>query len=378
MALRPCKECGQQISSSAKTCPHCGKKQGTSTGVGCLALVVLLVVLAAISHLFEGNKDTSRQVIQPGPGAEVATPQPSGIDNTPPVPNTVPAVNPSPPTASAETQTEPPFQEAQVYTSAEQLMIDRQTGGTAAAEKYLGKVVEVQGIVDTADSTGSSPSLSFKATGVCAIPGGNEVDCFWMAERERTAVAKLHAGDRVTVFGRFAESGRYEMPKGYDIPGCAYYIHLRNCTVKEPVQNPTPPKTAVQSEPNNVASTRKAAEQGNAEAQRKLAGLYEKGQGVPQDYVQAASWYRKAAEQGDAIAQRSLGTLYQKGQGVPQDYSEAYFWGAVAASGKIEGIEEVYVRMLRDDASSQLTLAEQSQVQERVRKWLEEHPTKLQ
>ena len=28
MALRPCKECGHQVSSDAKFCPHCGKKVG--------------------------------------------------------------------------------------------------------------------------------------------------------------------------------------------------------------------------------------------------------------------------------------------------------------------------------------------------------------
>lgn len=27
MAMRPCKECNQEISSSAKKCPHCGKDQ---------------------------------------------------------------------------------------------------------------------------------------------------------------------------------------------------------------------------------------------------------------------------------------------------------------------------------------------------------------
>ena len=60
---------------------------------------------------------------------------------------------------------------------------------------------------------------------------------------------------------------------------------------------------------------RKAAEQGNAEAQYDLGALYVKGQGVPQDYAQAALWYRKAAEQGDAEAQWRLGGLYYEGPG---------------------------------------------------------------
>ena len=51
---------------------------------------------------------------------------------------------------------------------------------------------------------------------------------------------------------------------------------------------------------------RKAAEQGDADAQCDLAGAYRVGRGVPKDYVEALSWYRKAAEQGDSRAQEYL------------------------------------------------------------------------
>ena len=40
------------------------------------------------------------------------------------------------------------------------------------------------------------------------------------------------------------------------------------------------------------------AEQGSANAQFNLGGMYEYGEGVPQDYKTAAKWYRLAAEQG--------------------------------------------------------------------------------
>ena len=35
-------------------------------------------------------------------------------------------------------------------------------------------------------------------------------------------------------------------------------------------------------------------------AQYNLSGMYENGEGVPQDYKQAVHWYTKSAEQGDA------------------------------------------------------------------------------
>ena len=69
-----------------------------------------------------------------------------------------------------------------------------------------------------------------------------------------------------------------------------------------------------------------------AEAQF-LKGLnFAKGQGVPQDYVQAAQCYTEAAEQGHSRAQLSLATLYQHGQGVTQDQAKALRWLTKAAN----------------------------------------------
>jgi TPR repeat protein len=70
----------------------------------------------------------------------------------------------------------------------------------------------------------------------------------------------------------------------------------------------------------------KSANQGDAREQYNLGVLYANGQGVPQDYKQAAKWYQKAAEQGIANAQYNLGYMYANGQGVPQDYKQAAKW----------------------------------------------------
>ena len=43
--------------------------------------------------------------------------------------------------------------------------------------------------------------------------------------------------------------------------------------------------------------------QGDTNAQFNLGVMYEDGRGVTQDYQEAVKWYRKAAEQGDAEAQ---------------------------------------------------------------------------
>jgi TPR repeat protein len=59
-------------------------------------------------------------------------------------------------------------------------------------------------------------------------------------------------------------------------------------------------------------------------AQDKLASMYYFGRGVPQDYSEAVRWYRKAADQGDSQAQFNLGLMYHDGRGVPPDQAEAF------------------------------------------------------
>ena len=60
MALKPCKECGKDVSTQAKTCPHCGvdapAQKGTqvSSGAGCFILLLVIFILA-ISGVFSGD-----------------------------------------------------------------------------------------------------------------------------------------------------------------------------------------------------------------------------------------------------------------------------------------------------------------------------------
>jgi hypothetical protein len=124
---------------------------------------------------------------------------------------------------------------------------------------------------------------------------------------------------------------------------------------------------------------RKAAEQGNADAQHALGNLYYDGHGplsmqfrygMNGQYAQAALWFRKAAEQGDADAQYNLGLLYDDGNGVPQDYTEAYFWFDLAAAGEQNSSDSKLAAKDRDDTASHLTPADLASVQQRVRKWL--------
>ena len=74
------------------------------------------------------------------------------------------------------------------------------------------------------------------------------------------------------------------------------------------------------------------AETGDVSAQMMLGDMFAAGEGVPQDYVEAARWYRLAAKRGIAKAQLSLGLMYSKGQGVDQNQEIAYQWASIAAA----------------------------------------------
>ncbi len=104
------------------------------------------------------------------------------------------------------------------------------------------------------------------------------------------------------------------------------------------------------------------AEQGNADAQYLLGGVYFIGEGVPQDYKTAVKWTTLAAERGIASAQGNLGVMYAFGEGIPKDYVYAYMWGHIAAMNGSE-----LGGKLRDDFEKQMTLADISAAQKLAR-----------
>ena len=82
------------------------------------------------------------------------------------------------------------------------------------------------------------------------------------------------------------------------------------------------------------------AEQGNAEAQYRVASMHALGQGVPEDQAAAAAWYTRAAEQGHHEAALTLGNMYLSGLGVPRDEAAAVRWleraAAIAAMQQLD------------------------------------------
>jgi len=72
-----------------------------------------------------------------------------------------------------------------------------------------------------------------------------------------------------------------------------------------------------------AAAFRTLAQQGNREAQWRLAQLYERGEGVLQNFVEAVRWLRSAAEQGCLPAMARLGEIYLTGLAAPDTATPA-------------------------------------------------------
>ncbi len=71
---------------------------------------------------------------------------------------------------------------------------------------------------------------------------------------------------------------------------------------------------------------RKAAENGDPEAQHKLGSWYEYGEGVQWNLTEAFNWFMRAAESGFSLAYWSIGRTYAEGKGVQRNGKKALGW----------------------------------------------------
>ncbi len=113
------------------------------------------------------------------------------------------------------------------------------------------------------------------------------------------------------------------------------------------------------------------AEQGDAEAQYNLGGMYAEGRGVAQDYGEATKWFRKAAEQGHAEAQYNLGGMYFRGRGVPRDFVLAHMWFNLSVSRVPASERETReaTEIIIDLVASKMTPFQIAEAQRLAREW---------
>ena len=91
---------------------------------------------------------------------------------------------------------------------------------------------------------------------------------------------------------------------------------------------------------------------------------------------EAVRWFRLAADGGHPLALIGLADSYYRGQGVPQDYVQAYVWGSIAANNLNPGSDRDVTIQLRDEAASRLTVDEKAEGDRLVQEWSEAHETR--
>jgi len=108
--------------------------------------------------------------------------------------------------------------------------------------------------------------------------------------------------------------------------------------IERPAPRPPAPPTPQQMRADYVAATQliesgdmegaiarlhRLADAGFATAQHRLAQIYERGEGVAPDLVQARQWTERAAAGGNVSAIHDLGVYYARGEGAPRDDAAA-------------------------------------------------------
>lgn len=118
--------------------------------------------------------------------------------------------------------------------------------------------------------------------------------------------------------------------------------------------------------PTDLKTLQKLAAEGDGNAQLNLGKYHATPHNAAPDLEQAEIWYRKAATQGNAEAQYRLGHLYYRGTGgLRQNYEEAYFWFILAAKNDYKP----FVVDRDETARRHLTEEQAAAVRKRAEEW---------
>lgn len=154
MAMKKCKECGAEISSSAKTCPNCGKKQTSILKI----IIILIIVIIIIAAIAGGGSSTENEV-------------PDNI----------------------------------TYTAVDVDTLDAALENNAAAAKdtYNGQYLEITGRLGTIDSDLQYISL-LSTTDEWDLNG---IHCTIQNDEQREIIKTLTVGDTIKVKGKITDVG---------------------------------------------------------------------------------------------------------------------------------------------------------------------------
>ncbi|MFM7841185.1 MAG: tetratricopeptide repeat protein [Nitrospira sp.] len=105
------------------------------------------------------------------------------------------------------------------------------------------------------------------------------------------------------------------------------------------------PRLALADESQQVKTYRAQCDKGEGLACAVLGERYEHGEGVTQDFTQAAAFFRKACDGGYAEGCSNLGVAYEHGEGVKQSTPEALNYYGKACGMKDQAGCEALARL---------------------------------
>jgi TPR repeat protein len=113
-----------------------------------------------------------------------------------------------------------------------------------------------------------------------------------------------------------------------------------------------------------------------AVASAATAGPYEDGMAAygRGDYAGAYGLLHQSAERGHANAQYNLGLMYEGGQGVAQDYVQAHKWFSLATAGATDMVLRLAATASTDRATEKMTRAQVAEAQKLAREWKPSKP----
>ena len=180
-----------------------------------------------------------------------------------------------------------------------------------AEQLYMNKEVQTEGRVEEirrGDDGGFSVVLSGR---------GNFYFQCWLADESLNKAANLSRGSTINIRGTIYSF--HQQQAGIFIAG--NIVSLSDCVIVRVL-------TKAELEFRDDLSY---ARNGNANSQFNVGLAYANGDGVEQNFAEAARWYREAASRGHAGAMNNLGVLYTEGKGVEKNYTEAINWFRKAA-----------------------------------------------
>lgn len=176
MAIKPCKECGQEVSSDAKKCPKCGKDQRNwFMQHKIMTAILVIIVLSVFASMGDDNSNTS----------------PTSSSNT---------VSTSSSESTATTQQETKV--APTVITVDEIVKVLDSNALNASNTYKGKYVELTGKLSNIDSSGDYFSLAPMYDDYSF----DTVMCYITQEHLDT-VANFTDGQQVTVIGTITDVG---------------------------------------------------------------------------------------------------------------------------------------------------------------------------